>query len=314
MSISRGRFAPSPSGRMHLGNVFCALISWLSIKSEGGQALLRIEDLDTSRCKPAYAEQLLDDLKFLGLEYDFGPTASNMDMTYFQSARTALYERALETLKSKGFVYPCYCSRDELHAASAPHTSDGRVLYNGACRSLSEEDRVLKTRNPAMRMKAADRTYAFIDGLYGEQRSNVQKEWGDFVLRRSDGLFSYQLAVVVDDAAMGITQVVRGRDLLSSVAPQLQLYEALDLQAPRFIHIPLLLNEGGRRLSKRDRDLDMGEIRKRYSSPEPIIGKLLFLAGVIDRDEPVSAKEASKIFSIDKLCCHDIVLKSNNFV
>ncbi len=308
MIIPRGRFAPSPSGRMHLGNVFCALISWLAAKAEGGQAVLRIEDLDTARCKPAYTEQLLDDLAYLGLEYDEGPTPSDLDESYFQSKRSALYEQALEKLETKGLIYPCYCSRDELHAASAPHASDGRVLYNGACRGLSDAERACKTRPPAMRMKADNCTYTFTDGLYGEQYLNVKEEWGDFVLRRSDGLFAYQLAVVVDDAAMGITQVVRGRDLLSSVAPQLQLYKALDLTPPQFIHIPLLVNAEGRRLSKRDRDLDMGELRKRYPRSEDLIGKLLHLSGIISSPQPITPSKALEIFSFDKLRRDDITI------
>ncbi len=308
MTSPRGRFAPSPSGRMHLGNAFCALLSWLAVKSQGGEMILRIEDLDTARCKLAYTEQLLDDLAYLGLEYDEGPTLSDMDRRYFQSARTALYEQALEKLEAKGLIYPCYCSRDELHAASAPHASDGRVLYNGACRGLTQVQQASKTRVPAMRIKAADRTYTFIDGLYGEQCANVQKEWGDFVLRRSDGLFAYQFAVVVDDAAMGVTQVTRGRDLLSSVAPQLQLYEVLELTPPDFIHIPLLVNEEGRRLSKRDRDLDLGEIRKRFSSPQELIGRLLYIAGLLNAPEPITPQEACQEFSLGRLIREDIRL------
>jgi len=308
MALLKGRFAPSPSGRMHLGNVFCALISWLSVKSQGGCAVLRIEDLDAARCKPAYTEQLLEDLRFLGLEFDEGPSVSDMDKSYFQSSRTALYEQALSRLQERGLLYPCYCSRDELHAASAPHASDGRVLYSGACRSLTDAERALKTRTPAVRVKANDRTYTFTDGLYGKQSANVKDEWGDFVLRRSDGLFAYQLAVVVDDAAMGITQVVRGRDLLSSVAPQLQLYDALGLIPPQFFHIPLLVNTDGRRLSKRDRDLDMGELRKYIPSAEYMIGYLMYAAELIDIKEPLSAKEACDCFSWKRMRKDDITV------
>ena len=313
MTMPRGRFAPSPSGRMHLGNVFCALLSWLAVRSEGGQAILRIEDLDTARCKTAYTEQLLDDLAYLGLEYDEGPTLSDMDRRYFQSARTALYEQALEKLEAKGLIYPCYCSRDELHAASAPHASDGRILYNGACHDLADAQRASQTRSPSMRIRSANRTYTFTDGLYGEQKLNVRDEWGDFVLRRSDGLFAYQLAVVVDDAEMRITQVVRGRDLLSSVAPQLQLYEALDLTPPQFLHIPLLVNADGRRLSKRDRDLDIGELRKHFASSQELIGNLLYLAGLLDKVEPLSPQEACGIFSINRLPTDDIRLDMRSF-
>ena len=302
----RGRFAPSPSGRMHLGNVFCALISWLSVKSEGGEAVLRIEDIDTTRCRKEYAEQLLNDLAYLGLDFDDGP--------YYQSERTELYEQALAQLTAQNLIYPCYCSRDELHVASAPHTADGRVLYAGTCRTLSDEQRAAKTRKPSLRMKSSDITYSWYDGHYAYQSANVQAEWGDFVLRRSDELFAYQLAVVVDDAAMGITHVVRGRDLLTSVAPQLQLYDALGFTPPQFAHIPLLVSTDGRRLSKRDRDLHMGELRDRFSSPETLIGKLLFLCGMIDSPKPLSAHEAIAVFSWDRLPKNDIVVDVSSFL
>ena len=314
LEVLRGRFAPSPSGRMHIGNVFCALMAWLSVKSQGGEMILRIEDLDTARCRREYAEQLMDDLQYLGLSYDADPVKGGAHAPYFQSERTEFYEQALRTLEEKGLVYPCYCSRDEIHAVNAPHASDGRVLYNGACRYLTPEQRLTKRRTPSVRMKAADCTYSFKDGLYGDQQWNVQREWGDFVLRRSDGLFAYQLAVVVDDAAMGITQVLRGRDLLSSVAPQLQLYEALELTPPQFIHIPLLVNDEGRRLSKRDKDLDMGELRKRYTTPEPLIGKLMYLAGFLQSYEAVSLEEALGLYDPNKLLTSDIAIQNDDFV
>lgn len=313
MSVERGRFAPSPSGRMHLGNVFCALIAWLSVKVDGGENVLRIEDLDTSRCKAAYTEQLLDDLRFLGLTYDEGEGVGGKHAPYRQSQRTALYEAALAQLQKAGEIYPCFCSRGELHAASAPHASDGRVLYAGTCRDLSDAQRAAQQRQPAHRLKASETEFSFFDGFYGPQTANVQEEWGDFVVRRSDGLFAYQLAVVVDDAAMGITQVVRGRDLLSSVAPQLQLYELLGRTPPRFIHIPLLIAPDGRRLSKRDRDLEMGTLRKRFASPEPLIGKLLYACGILDREEPLSAAEAVSVFSFERMKHRDIVIHSDRF-
>lgn len=309
----RGRFAPSPSGRMHLGNVFCALVAWLSAKAAGGENVLRIEDLDTARCRPEYTAQLLDDLHFLGLMYDEGEGVGGPHAPYTQGKRTALYEAALQKLQEAGELYPCFCSRGELHVVGAPHASDGRVLYAGTCRSLTDEERACKKHPPAYRLKAADNDFFFIDGIYGEQRANVKREWGDFVVRRSDGLFAYQLAVVVDDAAMGITQVVRGRDLLSSVAPQLQLYDLLGLAPPSFIHIPLLVAPDGRRLSKRDRDLEMGALRERYASSEPIIGMLLHLAGIIEREEPLSAQEAVEVFTVDKMRHEDIVIRPGFF-
>ncbi len=304
----RGRFAPSPSGRMHLGNVFCALLSWLAIRSQGGEVVLRIEDLDTARCREEYTQQLLDDLRYLGLTFDEGPAEGGLYGPYYQSKRTQLYQEALEHLMKTGAVYPCYCSRDELHAASAPHASDGRILYSGTCRNLTEEERLSKHRAPAYRIKACEKEYSFTDGVFGKQTVHVRKEWGDFILRRSDGLFAYQLAVVVDDALMKVNQVVRGRDLLSSVAPQLQLYEALGFPAPSFYHVPLLCASDGRRLSKRDKDLDLGALRQRFPKAEPLIGYLLFLAGILPKPESLSAKEAVSVFSWDTVSKKDIIV------
>ena len=271
--------------------------------------VLRIEDLDTARCKEEYTEQLLDDLRFLGLDYDEGEGVGGPCGPYRQSERQDIYREALSFLTEKQLVYPCYCSRDELHAPSAPHASDGRVLYSGTCRDLTTEQRAAKTRSPAYRLKAKDDDVVFTDGHYGPQRMNVREEWGDFLIRRSDGMFAYQLAVSADDAAMGITQVVRGRDLLTSVAPQLQLFELFGEMPPSYYHIPMLLAPDGRRLSKRDRDLDMGALRERFSSPEPIIGHLLYLSGILPCDEPISARDAVAMFSWDALCRQDIVVR-----
>ncbi len=207
-----GRFAPSPSGRMHLGNVFSALMAWLSVRSAGGTMVLRIEDLDPDRCRPEYAEQLKDDLRWLRLDWDTEQTP--------QSRRTEAYRERFERLREMGLVYPCYCSRGELHAASAPHASDGNVIYAGTCRDLTEEERAGKTRRPAWRLIVPDEEFTFHDGLQGEYRENLARECGDFIIRRSDGVYAYQLAVVTDDAESGVTQIVRGRDLLSSTPRQ----------------------------------------------------------------------------------------------
>ncbi len=312
-SIVRGRFAPTPSGRMHLGNVFCALLSWLSVKSVGGEMVLRIEDLDTSRCRPEYTARLLEDLRWLGLTYDEGEGIGGLYAPYKQSERTDFYKQCLRVLKQNDNIYPCFCSRDELHAPNAPHASDGRVLYNGACRNMSDAERASRARPAAYRLKALDQDVVFTDGHYGLQRQNVKDDWGDFIVRRSDGIFAYQLAVVVDDAAMRINQVVRGRDLMSSVAPQLQLYQLFEQTPPEYYHIPMLLIPEGRRLSKRDHDLDLGQLRARYNSAEPIIGRLLWLAGVLERDEPISAKEAVSVFSWDLVRKKDIIVAPNVF-
>lgn len=283
-----GRFAPSPSGRMHLGNVFSALMAWLSVRSAGGTMVLRIEDLDPDRCRPEYAEQLKDDLRWLRLDWDTEQTP--------QSRRTEVYRERFERLREMGLVYPCYCSRGELHAASAPHASDGNVIYAGTCRDLTEEERAGKTRRPAWRLIVPDEEFAFHDGLQGEYRENLARECGDFIIRRSDGVYAYQLAVVTDDAEAGVTQIVRGRDLLSSTPRQIYLQRLLGLPTPEYYHVPLLVAPDGRRLSKREHDLDMGALRERYT-PEALLGCLAQLSGLRPTAEPVTAGELADGFS-----------------
>lgn len=283
-----GRFAPSPSGRMHLGNVFSALMAWLSVRSAGGTMVLRIEDLDPDRCRPEYAEQMKDDLRWLGLDWDVEQTP--------QSRRTEAYRECFERLREMGLVYPCYCSRGELHAASAPHASDGNVIYAGTCRDLTEEERAAKTRRPAWRLIVQDEEIAFHDGLQGEYRENLARECGDFIIRRSDGVYAYQLAVVTDDAEAGVTQIVRGRDLLSSTPRQIYLQRLLGLPTPEYYHVPLLVAPDGRRLSKREHDLDMGALRERCT-PEALLGCLAQLSGLRPTAEPVTAGELAAVFS-----------------
>ena len=249
-----GRFAPSPSGRLHLGNLLCALLVWLSARQKDGRVLLRVEDLDTARCPRRYSEQMERDLQWLGLDWDIGPGRDNGTGPYYQSERTAIYQAALENLQGMGLVYPCFCTRAELHAASAPHREDGQVVYAGTCRRLTAAEIVEKSRNraPALRLITPEERWDFTDGHMGRYEENLAADCGDFLLRRSDGMFAYQLAVVVDDAAMGVTEVVRGADLLDSTPRQLYLYHLLGLTPPVFYHFPLLLTAEGRRLSKRD--------------------------------------------------------------
>lgn len=287
-----GRFAPSPSGRMHLGNVFSALLAWLSVRSQDGEMVLRIEDLDPDRCRPEYAETLKEDLNWLGLTWD--------REQHPQSLRTAAYEEAFAKLESMGLVYPCYCSRGELHAASAPHASDGRLLYAGTCRHLTPQERAEKTKAPAWRLMVPNRTYGFTDGLQGDYEENLHRACGDFLIRRADGVYAYQLAVVLDDGEGGVTQVVRGLDLLDSTPRQLYLYELLGLKPPEFYHVPLLVAPDGRRLSKRDRSLDLGYLRE-HNTPEELLGKLAHLAGILDRMEKISAPELAKEFAWTKV-------------
>ena len=307
-----GRFAPSPSGRMHLGNVFSCLCAWLSARSQGGKIVLRIEDLD-DRCKrPELAAQLIDDLAWLGLEWDEGP--------FYQHDRLDLYEAALHQLQDAGLTYPCFCTRAELHAASAPHASDGTPIYRGACRGLPPEEVARRSvlRAPATRLRVpavddlTDDVVEFVDRTYGAQCEALATECGDFLVRRSDGVFAYQLAVVVDDARMGVTEVVRGSDLLSSTARQLYLYRLLGLTAPRFAHCPLLLAPDGRRLSKRDGDQSLENLRAKYTAPE-IIGKLAYAYGLQPEPAPRTPESLIGEFSWAKVPKQDVCLPEGLF-
>lgn len=306
-----GRFAPSPSGRMHLGNIFSALMAWLSVRSQGGRMVLRIEDLD-ARCRnPLWSDLFIEDLCWLGLDWDEGP--------FYQRDRTALYEEALDRLVASGLTYPCFCTRAELHAASAPHASDGTPIYAGTCRGLSPAEIAHRAavRPPATRLRVPgveddSDVVEFVDRVYGAQCEALAAECGDFLIRRSDGIFAYQLAVVVDDAAMGITEVVRGNDLLSSTPRQMYLQNLLGYPHPRYAHVPLLVAADGRRLSKRDHDCGMDELRERFGSPEALLGYIAHLAGITPDAEPRSATELVELFSWDAIRAHrdDIVIAS----
>jgi len=309
-----GRFAPSPSGRIHLGNILCSLLAWLSVRQQEGRMVLRIEDLDTARCKRRYAEQMEEDLRWLGLVWEEGPGAAQPHAPYYQSQRTELYRAALDKLERQGLVYPCFCTRAELHAASAPHREDGQVLYAGTCRNLTREEAQEKgnLRPPALRLRVPDAEWGFADGHMGAYRENLARDCGDFLLRRSDGMFAYQLAVVVDDAAMGVTEVVRGADLLDSTPRQLYLYHLLDLPAPRFCHAPLLLTSDGRRLSKRNADAGLDDLRPKYSAEE-ILGKLAYAAGFNPSCAPRSAASLVADFDWNKVPTEDIRIPEGLF-
>lgn len=283
---------------MHLGNVFSALLAWLSVRSQGGKMILRIEDLDPDRSKPEYTDAIRRDLCWLGLDWD--------EESPCQSERTALYRQSFETLDAMGLIYPCYCTRAELHAASAPHASDGRTIYAGTCRGLTAAERTQILRKPAWRLMVDDREVRFFDGLRGEYRENLARECGDFIIRRSDGVYAYQLAVVVDDADLGVTQVVRGCDLLSSTPRQLYLYGLLGKNPPEFYHAPLLVAPDGRRLSKRDGDLDMEALRCRYDAPD-LIGLLACAAGLTEEPAPISAQALAQTFSWEKVTREETV-------
>lgn len=296
----KGRFAPSPSGRMHLGNVCAALLSWHSVKSRGGKWLLRIEDLDPQRSRPEYAIQIEEDLIRLGLLWDEGGIAEGCQ----QSLRGEIYQSALDKLIDKGLIYPCSCSRHDILATQAPHQSDGRVVYSGKCRPegwgrIDGIGRMIcgldfpiefTSAAAALRILVADEEIAFNDLICGPQKINPARECGDFIVRRKDGAWAYQLAVVVDDALMGVTEVVRGEDLLLSTAQQIYLYRLLGFEVPEFAHFPLIRNNAGQRLSKRDKSSDLGYLFERFS-PEEIIGEAAYLVGLRPTSAPVTPQE-----------------------
>ena len=379
-----GRFAPSPTGRMHLGNVFSSLLAWLSVRSQGGKLVLRIENLDDRARSGPWDALLMDDLRWLGLDWDEGP--------YYQTDRIDLYADAVRQLDDMGLVYPCFCTRAELHAASAPHASDGTPVYAGTCRGLTAAEVAArsKARPPALRLKVppvqgiassrgpfesdapeskhskteltdfgnsmpreltfgdcsergvrggaalqdtADGTrggaalqgaaggvrgatasrsaaggYAgvmhFEDRTYGPQREVLAEECGDFLVRRSDGVYAYQLAVVVDDADMGVNEVVRGCDLLGSTARQMYLQDLLGYAHPSYAHVPLLVAPDGRRLSKRDRDCDMGVLREHFGTPGALLGRLAYVAGLVPSPEPRTADQLVDEFRWSAVCEH----------
>ena len=294
-----GRFAPTPSGRMHLGNVFAALLSWLSPKSRGGDWILRMEDLDTLRTRAEYAELLRDDLRWLGLDWD--------EETEAQSLRSAVYDRYFEELKEKNLLFPCYCTRSQLHNVNAPHLSDGTYVYAGTCRNLTEAQRAEKKRLPSWRVMVPNREFALTDLIQGDYRENLLTDCGDFVVRRADGVYVYQLAVTVDDGESGVTEVVRGWDLLGSAPRQMYLQELFGFRHPEYAHIPMLMAPEGRRLSKRDQDLDMGALRNRLK-PEQLIGVLAHAAGLTETAAPISAKELATVFDWSKIQGREIVV------
>ena len=294
-----GRFAPTPSGRMHLGNVFAALLSWLSPKSKGGDWILRMEDLDTLRTKAEYAEVLREDLKWLGLHWD--------EETEAQSTRSAVYDRYFQELQDKKLLFPCYCTRSQLHNVNAPHLSDGTYVYAGTCRDLTDAQRAEKKRAPSWRVMVPDREYSLTDLVQGDYRENLLTDCGDFVVRRADGVYVYQLAVTVDDGESGVTEVVRGWDLLGSAPRQMYLQELFGFDHPQYAHIPMLMAPEGRRLSKRDQDLDMGALRQRLQ-PEQLIGVLANAAGLTDTAAPISARELATVFDWNKLQGKEIVV------
>ena len=288
-----GRFAPSPTGRMHAGNIFAALMAWLIAKSQGGRIVLRIEDLDRQRSRREYIDGVQADFELLGLTWDVGP--------YFQQGREEAYRAAYQALKDRGLVYPCFCSRADLHAASAPHRGE-KLVYPGTCRSLTPEERARRAaeKDPAVRIIVPHRAYSLVDQIQGPYRQMLDEECGDFLIRRSEGAFAYQLAVVVDDAEQGVTSVVRGMDLLCSTPQQLYLQDLLGLPHPVYAHVPLLVAEKDRRLSKRDHDASLEALLARFGTPEGVIGHIAWLTGIRNEDEPATPEQLLNGFDVTR--------------
>jgi glutamyl-tRNA synthetase len=285
----RGRLAPSPTGRLHLGNAWAFLLAWLAARAAGGEVVLRLEDIDPERSRPEFAEEVLRDLRWLGLDWDEGP--------HEQSARLDAYAEALARLEQAGHVYPCFCTRKDLRSlASAPHAplvDDGSPAYPGTCRNLTLEQReglVRQGRRPALRLRCADGTESFHDLVAGPQAMTLADCGGDFAVRRSDGVFAYQLAVVLDDIALGITQVVRGEDILTSTPRQLYLYRLLGAPVPQHAHLPLVLDADGERLAKRHQSLTLAALRERGVSAAAITGYLAWRAGLLDAPRPADPR------------------------
>ncbi|MFO0960086.1 MAG: tRNA glutamyl-Q(34) synthetase GluQRS [Isosphaeraceae bacterium] len=278
-----GRLAPSPTGALHLGHARTFLIAWLAARAGGGRMILRIEDLDATRARPWAIDQAIEDLRWMGLEWDEGPDVGGPHGPYVQSERIGLYRAALEELRRKESVYPCTCTRADIErAASAPHAGEGGPAYPGTCSARSAGDaQALGDRPYCWRFRVPDRAISWDDRFLGSVTLEPRRE-GDFVVARSNGSFAYQLAVVVDDATMGINQVIRGDDLIPSTPRQILLYEALNRPIPGFGHVPLVVDELGTRLAKRDGSIKIAAFRETNADPQWLVGLLAMSCGWAD--------------------------------
>jgi glutamyl-tRNA synthetase len=299
--MTRGRYAPSPTGFLHLGNARTALAAWLHTRSQGGEFILRIEDLDSQRSKPGFIRANLEELKWLGLDWDEGPDVGGQYAPYLQSQRFALYQKALEQLQKNGHLFECYLSRKDLQeVASAPH--DKPSVYGKQERKLNEQmkqQKRLEGKLPSLRFRVPNKTIRLEDNICGGQLFSALHEVGDFVVKRADGEWAYQLAVLVDDIAMNITEVVRGEDLLPSTAAQLLLYEALGATPPTFAHVPLLADETGQRMSKRKGSLTLTALKNADVKPERLVGLLAFSLGLLDKPREVVPQDLLSNYSVD---------------
>ncbi len=300
-----------------MGSLRTALLGWLQMRKAGGTFVLRIEDLDRERSRPAHLAKQLASLRAIGLDWDEGPEAGGDYGPYVQSERLERYEAALQTLRAAGLVYPCYCSRTEVaQVSSAPHgANDDGPRYPGTCRGLSAEAVAAKERagrKPSWRFRVRAGQVVFEDGVLGCSSQDVLAEVGDFVVRRADGVFAYQLAVVVDDVAMRMTDVLRGADLSHSTPRQLLLYEALGAAPPRFHHVPILLGPDGEKLSKRHGPVGVGELVEAGASATQLLAELARLSGFEGRGAR-SAADLLPTFDLRRLPAGDQRWSPNAF-
>jgi glutamyl-tRNA synthetase len=302
----RGRYAPSPTGSLHFGNLRTALLAWLMAREKGGSFVLRVEDLDLPRVVAGSSAGIVRDLSWLGLDWDEGPDVGGPCGPYYQSARQDIYRAVLAELATRGLLYPCFCTRADLaRVARAKQEGDDTRRYPGTCRHLTRQrfrQYQAEGRPAALRLRVRNETLEFADLVAGRQRQSPARHGGDFVVLRADGIVSYQLAVVVDDALMGISQVVRGADLLDSTFRQLALYRALGYPVPTyFAHVPLVRDETGARLAKRDRSVGLESVRDRGMTPGWVLGRLAASCGIWPDGEPARASDLLTTFDGSRL-------------
>ncbi len=300
---------------MHLGNARTALLAWLSARAAGGEVLLRVEDADRPRVRAGAEARILDELRWLGLDWDEGPDVGGPLGPYRQSERLPRYAAAVARLREAGLVYPCFCSRAEIAAAArAPHgPGDEGPRYPGTCAALAAAEARVRaaTRAPAWRFRAAPGPVAFVDRLHGPQAVDVAAATGDFVVMRADGVPAYQLAVAVDDAEMGVTEVVRGDDLLPSTARQLLLHRALGSTPPATAHVGLVVGADGERLAKRHGALPVGELRDRGADPAAVVGLLAALSGLAPAGARLLPRDLVPGFVLERLPRGAVSLKAS---